>query len=82
MLTILFIVGYIIETILILVCKVDDYGYAKNKSVAWMYNFLHERDGLYDMPNIFFYIIVIVVSFKLSVLLFNILERFMNKLNK
>jgi len=67
MLPVLYIVGYAIETTLVFVCKVDDYGYAKNKTIGWIYNSLHQRDGLYDVPNLFFYFIVILISFKLCI---------------
>lgn len=54
----------------------DDYGYSGPYFLEWVYDLFIFRDGLYDAPNLWFYLTVFVFTFimvrKLVVLIFHL----------
>lgn len=57
-----YFIGFLFENILAFLGNVDDYGHSNSKMFGWVYNLLHQRDGLYDMPNIFFYLLIVLIN--------------------
>lgn len=49
--------GMFIEIYLLKWNVIDDYGYIGTHYLNWLYNLFFYRDGLYDAPNIFFYLV-------------------------
>ncbi|WP_379736269.1 hypothetical protein [Flavobacterium sp. GCM10023249] len=68
-------IGFSLEYFLKFVGDVDEYGIPKNDSFGWLYNIFHKRDGLYDMPNWLFYVLVIIMSFFVVRFMFKILVK-------
>lgn len=57
------IVGILIERLLHIVKIIDDYGYIGTPDLNWFYHLFFYKDGLYDAPNLFFYLINFIITF-------------------
>lgn len=57
------IVGILIERLLHIVKIIDDYGYIGTPYLNWFYHLFFYKDGLYDAPNLFFYLINFIITF-------------------
>lgn len=57
-----FLVSFIFGSILAILGNVDEYGTPKNKYFGLIYNVFNQRDGLYDRPNIYFYLLVTTIT--------------------
>lgn len=68
---IFFLIGFLFESFLVFLGNVDEYGTPKNKYLGWIYDIFHQRDGLYDMPNMFFLLLIIIINMFLFKFIFN-----------
>ena len=55
--------GLLIEKILLKFEIINDYGYIGTSYFESIYNLFYDKDGLYDAPNLFFYLINFIITF-------------------
>ena len=74
--------GILIERLLLEIDIIDDYGYIGSINFEWFYNLFHDKDGLYDAPNLFYYTFSFIITFLIIYCLLNFLNKLSNKTQK
>lgn len=68
--------GVLIQELLLQVNIIDDYGYIGSSYFEWLYNLFHNKDGLYNAPNLFYYAITFIITF---LIIYNLLNKLIRK---
>ena len=73
------LLGFLIENLMILINVLDEYGYIGSSDFKFLYNLFYVKDGLYNMPSKFHYLIMFLLTF---IIVFKLINFAINKSNK
>ncbi len=74
--------GLLIEGLSLNFGIIDDYGYIGSSYFESIYNLFHDKDGLYDAPNLFYYSFTFIITFLIIYNLLHFLNELSNKNKK